>query len=189
MPRAPLVVREAHLADAPALAVIWAAELRGADAEQHLADVIAVLERVTGDHDERILLAEIDGEPVGGILLRLTPVSPLNLDEVVHAFAPSVLPAHRRRGVGRALMDAAVGFAEERGVGYVGSVALSTSREGNRFLARLALAPQATLRIAATPAVRAKLTAQLPRARRGHGTTRPLGQVLAARRSMRRPAP
>lgn len=189
MPRAPLAVREAQLADAPALAAIWAAELRGADAEQHLADVTEVLQRVAAHDSEQILLAEVEGEPVGVILLRVATVSPLNLDEVVHAFAPSVLPAHRRRGVGRALMEAAVSFAEERGVGYVGSVAISTSREGNRFLARLALAPQATLRIASTASVRSKLTAQLPRSRRGHGTSRPLGQVLAARRSMRRTAP
>lgn len=189
MPRAPLTVREAQTVDAPVLAQIWAAELRGGDPEQHLRDVAAVLERASAGEKERVLVAELGGDPVGLILLRVATVSPLNLDLVVHAFAPYVLPTHRRRGVGRALMDAAVSFAEERGIGYVGAAAVCTSRDGNRFLARLALAPQATLRIATTQAVRAKLTAQLPRTRRGHGASRPLGQVLAARRSMRRPVP
>ena len=59
------------------------------------------------------------------------------------------------------------------------------SRQSNRFMARLGLGPQAVLRVASTPTVRSKLTAQLPGKLRPGGT-RPVGQVLAARRSLRR---
>jgi hypothetical protein len=52
-------------------------------------------------------------------------------------------------------------------------------------MARLALGPQAVLRVATTHAVRARLTAaRRPSAQRTHG--RQLTQVLAARRSMRK---
>lgn len=93
--------------------------------------------------------------------------------------SPHVLPGFRRRGVGRALMAAAVEFAEELGIGHIASAAIVGSREANRFLARLALTPQATFRIAPTPAVRAKLSPI------GAGG-RPIKRVLAARRSERR---
>ena len=97
--------------------------------------------------------------------------------------SPTVFPEYRRHGVGRALMDAAVTFAEEcRRTPRVDRGALRLARR-NRFMARLGLGPTATLRIAPTTAVRAKLTAQrLPVAR----PTRHLTHVLAVRRSMRR---
>jgi predicted N-acetyltransferase YhbS len=104
----------------------------------------------------------------------------------VQIFSPAVLGGYRRKGVGHALMDAVIAFAEEAGVGHVAIPALSGSRDGNRFLARLALAPAATWRVAATATVRGKLTAQLPPAQRVHERRTQLGQVLAARRSMRR---
>jgi GNAT superfamily N-acetyltransferase len=95
--------------------------------------------------------------------------------QVHHA---AVVSALRRRGIGRALMDAAVTWAEELGIGHVATAALPGSREANRFMARLALGPQAVLRIAPTPAVRAMLTTRNPGARQ-------VTQVLAVRRSLR----
>ncbi len=185
MSRAPVVVREARPEDAPALVELWSDELRGADAEQQRADMLTVLERASADEDEQVLVAEHDGRVAGAILLRVADVSPLNLDRVVQAFAPHVAPDCRRRGVGRTLMDAAVVHAEERGIGFVGSASMHTSRDANRFFARLGLGPLAVLRIAPTPKARQKLVEHLPRGRRAAGS-RPLGQVLAARRSMRR---
>ena len=85
-------------------------------------------------------------------------------------------------------MDAAVTYAEELGIGHVLTAAAYSSRSGNRFMARLALGPMAVLRVAATPTIRVKLTAQLPAKIRPSGA-RPMGQVLAARRSLRRQHP
>lgn len=185
MSRTPLAVREARPEDAPALVELWADELRGTDPEQQHADMLTVLERAAGDEDEHVLVAEYDDRLAGAILLWVSGVSPLNLDRVVQAFAPHVVPDFRRRGVGRTLMDAAVVHAEERGIGFVGSASVHTSRDANRFFARLGLGPLAVLRIAPTPKIRHKLAEHLPRGRRVAGA-RPLGQVLAARRSMRR---
>ena len=123
-------------------------------------------------------------EVAGAVHLRCTTMSPINLEPLVQAISPHVFPQFRRRGVGRALMEAAVSYAEELGIGYVATAATSGSRDANRFMARLALGPQAVLRVAATPLVRAKLTAQRPAVTGSGG--RPLTQVLAARRSMRR---
>jgi hypothetical protein len=81
-------------------------------------------------------------------------------------------------------MDAAVSWAEERGAGHLATAAATGSRDGNRFLARLALGPVATLRLAPTAAVRAKLMAQRPPVARV--PARQLTHVLAVRRSMRR---
>jgi hypothetical protein len=59
-------------------------------------------------------------------------------------------------------------------------------------MARLSLGPQATLRVASTYAVRAKLTAQLPTSQRVSEratSRRHLGQLMAARRQLRRSHP
>jgi N-acetylglutamate synthase-like GNAT family acetyltransferase len=135
--------------------------------------------------EQRLVIAEYDGEPAGAVLLCVSTLSPLNLEQAVHALAPFVAPGFRRRGVGHTLMEAAVTYAEELGVGHVLTAVSHDSRQSNRFMARLGLSQQAVLRVAGTPTVRSKLTAQLPGKLRQNGA-RPVGQVLAARRSLRR---
>lgn len=185
MNRSAVLIRAARPDEAAELAEMWADELRGSDPEQQRADMVTVLERAAADEDEQVLVAEYDGRPAGLILLRVAEVSPLNLDRLVQAFAPYVAPEFRRRGVGRTLLESAVSYAEERGIGFVGSASVHASRDANRFMARLGLGPLATLRMAPTFKVRQKLSEHLPRARRTP-SGRPLGHVLAARRSMRR---
>ena len=183
--RPSITMRTANIADAPALAELWAEHLRRGEAHDQLHDVVTVLERADTDPDERIVLAEYDGVVAGAVHLRATTVSSLNLEPVVHALSPAVLSQHRRHGIGRMLMEAAVQFAEERGVGYVATAVSSTSRDANRFMARLALSPVATLRIGPTALFRARIDA----ARKGaRPSPRQLTQVVAARRSMRRRA-
>lgn len=184
MSRSLVSLRSALPSDAPALVDLWSEVLRRADRDEQMADLVQVIERVAQSTDERMVVAEYDGELAGAVHLRVGTISPLNLERTVQAISPHVLPAFRRRGVGRALMDAAVSWAEEMGVGHVATAAASASRDANRFMARLALGPCAVLRVAPTHAVRAKLTAQRPAAQRTVG--RQLPQVLAARRSQRR---
>ena len=89
-------------------------------------------------------------------------------------------------------MDAAVTFAEERGIRTIAAAASSSGREGNRFLARLGLGSQAVMRAAPTAVVRARLASlgrALPhhaRAQRGPKQASAVGELLAARRSQRR---
>lgn len=188
MMRSLVSLRDAEVADAEILSQVWAEVLRRADHDEQVADLVAVLERVASVDDERVVVAEYDGQVAGAVHLRATTLSPLNLEPVVQTISPHVLPQFRRHGVGRALMEAAVSFAEEHGIAHVATAAIAGSRDANRFMARLALGPHAVLRIAPTVAVKAKLTAQRPSLGRTHGG-RQLTHVLAARRSLRRSEP
>jgi predicted N-acetyltransferase YhbS len=183
--RPSISMRTAELADAPALSELWAEHLRRGETHDQLHDLVTVLERVAEDPDERIVLAEYDGRVAGAVHLRAATVSSLNLEPVVQALSPAVLTEHRRHGIGRMLMEAAVVFAEERGVGFVATAVAAGSRDANRFMARLALSPAATLRIAPTALFRARLDASRKGAR---PSPRQLTQVVAVRRSMRRRA-
>lgn len=180
MSRSPITLRDATLADVEVLVEVWQDVLRRVERHEQAADLTHVIERVDPAL-ERLLVAEYDGQVAGAVYLRATTATPLNLEPLVQAVSPHVLPAYRRRGVGRALMEAAATFAEERGIGHVGSGALSVSRDANRFLARLGLGPQAVLRAGATATLRSRLEALRP----GQGRARQISQVLAARRSQR----
>lgn len=184
MSRSLVSLRSALPSDAHVLAELWEDVLRRAEPEDQLRDLLTIIEAAAASDHERLLVAEYDGEVAGAVHLRVTTLSSINLERIVQAVSPHVLPRYRRRGVGRALMDAAVSYAEELGVGHVATAASSGSRDANRFMARLALGPRAVLRVASTPMIRARLTAQHPAAHRAGA--RQLPQVLAARRSMRR---
>ncbi len=185
MSRSLVSLRSALPSDASLLAELWADVIRRADHDEQVQELAGVIERAAESDRDRMVVAEYDGEVAGAVHLRVTTLSPINLERTVLAISPHVFPQFRRRGVGRALMDAAVSFAEESGIAHVATAAASGSRDANRFMARLALGPQAVLRIASTHTVRAKLNAQrAPLQQRTSG--RQLTQVLAARRSMRR---
>ncbi|MBF4767383.1 GNAT family N-acetyltransferase [Nocardioides agariphilus] len=184
MSRSLVYVREAVAADAELLADLWADLLRRGDEHDRVADMSYVVTTASDDPDQRLVVAEYDGHLAGAVHLRLTTITPLNLDASVQVMSPQVFPEFRRHGVGRALMDAAVTWAEECGAGHLVAAAPSGSRDGNRFMARLALGPIATFRLAPTTVVRAKLMAQRPPVARV--PARQLTHVLAVRRSMRR---
>jgi len=182
--RAQVLLRPAHAADAHALVDVWTDVLRRVERDEQLKDVRQVIDRVEAVPGERITVAEIDGQVVGAVHLRATTVSPINLDPVVQAISPHVLPDFRRHGIGTALVEAAVAFADELGIGHVATAVSAASRDSNRFMARLALGPVATLRVAPVGAVKGRLKSQRPTLARATG--RQLPKILAARRSMRR---
>jgi len=182
--RGQVLLRPALAADAPALVDVWTNVLRRADRDHQLADVHQVIDRVEAMPGERITVAEVDGRVVGAVHLRATTISPLNLDPVVQAISPHVLPDFRRHGIGTALVEAAIAFADELGIGHVATAVSAGARDSNRFMARLALGPAATLRLASVSAVKGRLQSQRPMLARATG--RQLPRVLAARRSMRR---
>lgn len=169
------------------LGELWRESLRRADRQEQIGDLEIVIKTAATSPERRLVIAEYDGEPVGAVFLRATTMSPINLEPIVQSLSPHVLPSARRKGVGRALMEAAVAFADELGIGHVMTAASATSRDGNRFLARLGFGAQATLRVAPTPVLRAKLTGRLTAGQRAVASRGHLGQVLAVRRSMRHP--
>jgi GNAT superfamily N-acetyltransferase len=182
--RSPVMLRRAEERDAAALVEIWGPVMRKADPEDLVADVHRIIDECRDNGDGCIVVAEYDGEVAGAVYLRTTTVTPVNLEPVVQAIHPHVAPRFQGRGVGRALMDAAVTYAEDHGIGHVASAAIAGSREANRFFARLALGPMATLRLAPTSVVRAKLSVGSRHAV-GVRPSRQLSQILAARRSLR----
>lgn len=192
MSRVPVTVREARADDALFLLGIWQDALRMADGPEQLGDLETIIEGAQGTPDQRLLIAECDAEAVGAVFMRATTFGPLNLEPTVQVFAPHVTPSFRRRGVGRLLMESAVAFAEERGIGTIVAAANAGGRDGNRFLARLGLGSQAVMRVAPTAVVRSRLAVLgrvLPhhaRTNRAPKQSSAVGELLAARRSQRR---
>jgi len=182
MSRIPVTLREAVVADARFLAELWQDSVRRGDIAEQIADLEVIIKTAADSAEQRVLVVEYDGERAGAVYLRMTTVTPLNLEPALQVLHPHVVPALRRRGLGRALMEAALLFAEERGIAHITTGAQAMSRDGNRFLARLAMGQHAVLRMAPTHVVRAKLNAQGPASQRAQDR-RPQ-RVLAVRRAL-----
>jgi len=182
--RSPVVVRPAEPADVATLREVWGEILRKGAIDEQLSDLGRIVSEATQRDDQMVAVAEVDGQVAGAVFLQATTFTPLNLEPAVLAVSPHVLPDFRRRGVGSALIEAAVRFAEQLGIPHVCTAANPDARDANRFMARLAFSPQATLRAASTGAVRARLTARRPRVRQV-ATARQIDRVLAARRVRR----
>lgn len=166
MSRASARIRPAELDDVPGLvALIRSVDVTAGTfsgralldpSEEHLADRLGEILREPG----RILLVAVDdatGELSGLLVARFDEVGAIDLTAVLHVTHLLVRPTHRRRGVGRTLLAAAVHLAEERGVDRVLATAASGSREANRYLARLGFAPMIVQRIVATSVLRRSL--------------------------------
>ena len=182
MPRQPLVVRDARPDDAGDLIRLWNEAGHGNEQPGSLAeDAAAAIAHLNASSDERLLVGEAEGQLVAALHLRRAAISPIHTEQVVHTSFLLVLPEHRRHGHARALLDAAAVWAEEKDIHHVSAITSSNLRETNRFLARLGLGTIATVRLAPTAMLRKKLNPAA--SARG---TRNIGQVLAARRTMRR---
>jgi GNAT superfamily N-acetyltransferase len=118
---------------------------------ERLCDIIAGGERV-------LLVAVDDTDRVVGMLAgRRDEIGAIDVTPVLHVTHLMVAADHRRRGVARALLAAAVHLAEEQGIDHLLATAASNSREGNRYLARLGFAPLVMHRIAPTTGLRRTL--------------------------------
>lgn len=183
MSRSVLTQRVAVPGDASVLAELWSEAIRRGDASDQLADCLRAITRAAASEDERLVVVEYDGEVAGAVYLCATTVSPINTEPIVQAISPQVFERFRRHGVGSALMEASVAFAEERGVPHLAAPASAASRDANRFMARLSFSPVAMLRVGSTATVRARLNAMRPSR---PAPARNIDRVLAARRLRRR---
>ena len=189
MSRQPVSMRQATIGDAPFLVELWGDMLRRADRQEQVHDLELIVKEAAESAERRLLIAEYDGEPAGAVLLRVVSMTPLNLEPTVQALAPHVTTSFRGKGIGSALMEAAVLWAEDLGIGHITTAAPSSSRSGNRFMARLSLGPQATFRASTTALVRAKLASLQPSSARVTNRIAPRRhRVLAARRQLNRRA-
>ncbi len=90
MTRSLVSLREAELSDAPFLADLWADALRRADHADHVSDLEQVIKDAAASPEQRLVVADYDGRPAGAVLLRIAPVTPLNLDLAVQVISPHV---------------------------------------------------------------------------------------------------
>lgn len=184
MSRSPLVLRDAVPGDLADLRRLFTGLAGRGLEDDHAADSVA---RVAVEPDQRLVVALADEGLVGGVLMLRAPLTPLHTESAVYVVQIEVAPGARRHGVGHALMQAVLAWAEEKGTDHVLATAVAEARDAHRFLARLGLREVAVIRGVATTTLRSKLPVEAPAAarvdRRSH---RNVGQVLAARRSAKR---
>jgi GNAT superfamily N-acetyltransferase len=189
MYRSPVLVRDAVLDDAEALRDVWSVlgDRAPATSAESNASATAALLDVAADPERRVVVAVLGDRIVGAMQLHRAELSPVHPDSAVRVSHLQVVDEARRRGVGHALLEAAVSWAEEKGTDYVVAAASANSRDANRFMARLGLGQVAVVRAAPVSALRAKLPADLPAAARNRiVSSYAVGRVLAQRRSLRR---
>jgi GNAT superfamily N-acetyltransferase len=188
--RTPFEVRELAVADGPALHALWAPMLPAAVREIAPASYAEhVLQMIAGEQDTTVLVVEADGAVVGAAYLHRSLVAPVEGGAALQVALLAVAPGRTRRGVGRALVDAAATHAETLGLENVLVVGGPGDRETNRFLARLGLTQLAVMRTAPVSVLRARLpqdNGPLGGAARTPRRNRQVGQVVAARRTQRR---
>ena len=132
------MMRSANDADAPALVDVWSDVLRRGDRAQQVEDVGRVIDRVSAMPEERIVVAEVDGPgrrrgpPQGHHVQPDQPRAgrPGDLAARAARLPPS---RHRQRADARRPST----FAEELGIGHVGTAVSAGARDSNRFMARL----------------------------------------------------
>ena len=127
----------------------------------------------------KVVVAVIDDEPVGMAVLSRTWVSPLLDAMAVQVSLLVVASTHRKHGVGRALVCAAVSYAEEIDAEEVVVSVLPSLREANRFYAQLGFSPQVMRRTAPVLGLKRRL---------GGGPERRPATDLARRRARLAPA-
>ena len=163
MTRPHVTVREANLDDIPPLLEMWR-ELRDMGARMDRVipgpDEAGVRERiaaVASDPGARMLVAVLDGEVVGMTVLTDSTYAPLFDQRAVHAHYLHVRAGFRHRGVGKALLAAAVCYADEVGAEHVLTSVLPQMRETQRFYARLGFGPVVVRRSVPVSVLRRRL--------------------------------
>lgn len=179
-----VLVRDAVPDDLPDLLAIWD-ELRdlGGRFERAMpcASDDGVLDRlgaIQADPASRLLVAVIDGKAAGLALLTTSSYAPLFDQTAVHVHYLHVRDGFRRRGVGRALLAAAVALADEVGAEHVLTSVLPHLRDTQRFYARLGFGPVVVRRSVPVSMLRRRLA--------GEGRSTMADNVLARRRTLRR---
>jgi ribosomal protein S18 acetylase RimI-like enzyme len=185
--RTPVVTRAAVTDDLPVLLTLWQ-ELRqvGARAERAVnpvatPDIAARLADAVTRPDCRLVIAFADDQPAGMAMFHAVRPDPLSDSTVLQMMHVVVANAHRRRGVGHALVAAAAEVADELRIEYVSVGVYPSLREASRFYARLGFAQVMVRRVAPVAVLRRRLA--------GDVTTMRVDDLVRRRNRMRRPVP
>ncbi|HVQ86903.1 MAG TPA: GNAT family N-acetyltransferase [Actinomycetes bacterium] len=179
MPVVTVRTREASDSDLAAVVDLWD-ELRESGGRLGPfgppASTSAVRDRLAAlgsDDAHRVILAEIEAEIVGLAVLSRLPITPISDVESIQISFMHVRNDRRRRGVGRAIVESAMAFANDVGADYVTVGVFPGSRDTNRYFARLGFSPLVVRRAIATSLLQRKLSGDdgvrdvLTRRRRG----------------------
>lgn len=138
---------------------LWlAAKVDGGSSKQLCARTIAEgkLAAALRRPGVQAFVAHLDGEPVGYVVTSDNPFGLSPTDEVAIEQL-WVAPEARRHGVAKALLTTVLGAAERAGCEVVVSNVPTSSREANRFFARLGFSSVVVRRVVATSALRRRL--------------------------------
>lgn len=184
MTRPSVVVRDARADDLPELMIMWdelrelGSRLDRVTPSSARTGVLERLESVARDPDSCALVALVGDVVVGMVVLTATEYAPLFEQRAVHAHYLHVRDGFRRRGVGKALLTAAVSFADDTGAEHVITSVLPQMRDTQRFYARLGFGPLVMSRSVPVSALRRRLA--------GVAAPTPAVHLVARRRSLRR---
>jgi GNAT superfamily N-acetyltransferase len=121
--------------------------------------------RLLADPGHRVVVAVDEADTLVGVAVFAAETAGGLLDPPsVYVSHLLVAPEHRKRGAGRALVAAAATYAEDLGVDSVVVGVAPTTRDANRFFARLGFAPLVIRRIAPVAALRRALASADPTA-------------------------
>ena len=153
-----ITVRDVTADDLVALMPLW----EEIEAENAGLDVSVLLSRIEMVESENFrLLTAWDGDQAVGItMVTMADVGTWTELPAVQLSGLHVLSKARHRGVGKALLNAALSCADEWGCNNLVVTVPPASREANRFFARLGFAPIATKRIVDTEALRRKVSGE-----------------------------
>lgn len=172
-------VRDAIPDDAESLVSIWSdfgsTDEKAVREAPDVEDVARSIARLETEPSERLIVAVIEDKPVGVVHLRRAPISPLHIQDAIQLGFMHVRNDARRRGVGRSLLEAAADWADEKDSQHIVAAVAASSRDANRFMARLGLAQIAVVRASTVSGLRSKLEP-------ASSTT----NVVAVRRMLRR---
>lgn len=193
-PRSSVVARTARLDDLPAVLALVRQYRADAHAEGVLTGQTALgaaaagFRRLLGDPGHRVVLAVLPGASAASgdaagetaVGLAVLGIEPLSLvlgcpQVTVDSFV--VHRAHRRRGVGSALLAAVAGYAAENGAAHVVASVGGHEAERQRFFAQMGFAPLSTRRVVALDSLARTLSA-----RQRAGVTVPAPRRAATRR-------
>jgi GNAT superfamily N-acetyltransferase len=167
--RSPVVVRPLAASEIESLAPLWTEFLSqeqavavpgSVDIGERVRERMLASEQAVSDGRRatyRVVVAEIEGSPVGFASLSVVDRGLLSASAAVVVDVVHVSGGHRKHGVGTALLREAAGFADEVGAGDVVVNVPPAQREVNRFFARYGFAPMVVRRSATIGQLRRRL--------------------------------
>lgn len=190
--RLSVLVRDAVREDAEALISIWRANACPTGAagdespaanpmwrEPGIEESVAAVDLHLDNPERRLLVALVDGTVVGVLACSLRSLTPIHLTRVLIVTDLEVMAEWRRKSVASSLLSAAAHWGEEMNCDVVLTISPASSREPNRFLARLGFGQVSTVRAAQISVVRSRFAAKAT-------NSRDTGRLIAMRRTLRR---